>query len=54
MLRVLEIVLTYLKKYSFDKLIFVSTCSNYGLISDNEIADENFPLNPFLCMLKQK
>lgn len=28
------------------KIIFISTCSNYGLISENELADENFELNP--------
>ena len=43
-----------LKKYSFDKLIFISTCSNYGLISDSEIADENFPLNPLSLYAKAK
>lgn len=29
-----------------NKLIFVSTCSNYGSISENSLADENFPLKP--------
>lgn len=28
------------------KLIFVSTCSNYGIINENDLADENFKLNP--------
>jgi nucleoside-diphosphate-sugar epimerase len=31
---------------SLDKLIFVSTCSNYGIIGDGEVADENFELKP--------
>ena len=26
------------------RLIFVSTCSNYGIIQDDELADENFEL----------
>ena len=26
---------------NLEKVIFVSTCSNYGLIKDDEIADEN-------------
>lgn len=29
-----------------DKVIFISTCSNYGLIGEDEFADENFKLNP--------
>lgn len=29
-----------------DKVIFISTCSNYGLIGEDELADENFKLNP--------
>ena len=28
------------------KLVFVSTCSNYGLIEGNKLADEEFKLNP--------
>ncbi len=28
------------------RFIFVSTCSNYGMLSSNEIADEEFSLNP--------
>ncbi len=43
-----------LKKFSFDKFIFISTCSNYGLISNNEIADESFPLNPLSLYAKAK
>jgi len=37
-----------------DKLIFISTCSNYGLIKDNELADENFTLNPLSLYAKAK
>jgi nucleoside-diphosphate-sugar epimerase len=37
-----------------DKLIFISTCSNYGLISENELADENFDLNPLSLYAKAK
>jgi nucleoside-diphosphate-sugar epimerase len=36
------------------KLIFISTCSNYGLIKDNELADENFALNPLSLYSKAK
>jgi len=31
---------------NINKLIFISTCSNYGLIKEHEIADENFQLTP--------
>ncbi len=37
-----------------DKLVFVSTCSNYGLISEGELADENFVLNPLSLYAKAK
>jgi nucleoside-diphosphate-sugar epimerase len=31
---------------NIEKFIFVSTCSNYGLIKDDELAHEEFDLNP--------
>ena len=37
-----------------DKLVFVSTCSNYGLIKENEIADEKFELQPLSLYAKAK
>jgi nucleoside-diphosphate-sugar epimerase len=37
-----------------DRLIFISTCSNYGLIKENELADENFELNPLSLYAKAK
>lgn len=37
-----------------DKFIFISTCSNYGLIKENELADENFPLSPLSLYAKAK
>tara|TARA_Y100000590_G_scaffold455912_1_gene605440 strand:+ start:4373 stop:5356 length:984 start_codon:yes stop_codon:yes gene_type:complete len=36
------------------RIIFVSTCSNYGLIKDNETADEDFVLNPLSFYAKAK
>jgi len=36
------------------KLIFISTCSNYGLIKDDELADENFELTPLSLYAKAK
>lgn len=36
------------------KVVFVSTCSNYGLIGAEEIADERFELNPLSLYAKSK
>lgn len=36
----------FLNGQGLDKVIFISTCSNYGLIGEDELADENFKLNP--------
>lgn len=37
-----------------EKFIFISTCSNYGLIKNNDKADENYPLNPLSLYSKSK
>tara|TARA_Y100001958_G_scaffold98184_1_gene67833 strand:- start:21892 stop:22884 length:993 start_codon:yes stop_codon:yes gene_type:complete len=37
-----------------EKLIFISTCSNYGLIQEDELADEDFELNPLSLYAKAK
>ena len=39
---------------NLDKLVFISTCSNYGLIKEHELADESFPLNPLSLYAKAK
>lgn len=39
---------------NLNKVVFVSTCSNYGLIKENETADENFELNPLSLYAKAK
>lgn len=36
------------------KLIFISTCSNYGLIDEDQIADEDHPLKPLSLYSKAK
>jgi len=36
----------FLNGQELGKVIFISTCSNYGLIDEDEIADEEFELNP--------
>ena len=37
-----------------DHLVFVSTCSNYGLIEGDQLADENFELKPLSLYSKSK
>ncbi len=37
-----------------DRVVFVSTCSNYGLIPDDKLADEGFPLSPLSLYAKSK
>ena len=44
----------YFSDKAINKLIFISTCSNYGLIKENELADENFELNPLSLYAKAK
>jgi len=44
----------YYDSSDIEKLILISTCSNYGLIKDNELADENFDLNPLSLYAKAK
>ena len=34
-----------------EKIILISTCSNYGLIDRDDMADENHVLNPFKFLL---
>lgn len=36
----------YLNGKGLNRVIFISTCSNYGLIEEGELADEEFELNP--------
>ncbi len=42
------------KDRGLDRVIFVSTCSNYGLIKDGELAAEDFELNPLSPNAKAK
>lgn len=44
----------FFQNKEINKLIFISTCSNYGLIRENEFADENFVLNPLSLYAKAK
>ena len=36
------------------KLVFISTCSNYGLIKNNDLANEEYELNPLSLYAKSK
>jgi nucleoside-diphosphate-sugar epimerase len=36
------------------KLVFLSTCSNYGLVPDGQVASEDSPLNPVSLYARQK
>ncbi|NPD46748.1 NAD(P)-dependent oxidoreductase [Lentimicrobium sp. S6] len=47
-------VMDYFNGRGLDKLIFISTCSNYGLIKDDQLADEKFELNPLSLYAKAK
>ncbi|MDH5750117.1 MAG: NAD(P)-dependent oxidoreductase [Rhodospirillales bacterium] len=47
-------MLRLLNGRSLNKVVFVSTCSNYGLIEGDQLADENFELNPLSLYAKSK
>ncbi len=49
-----ELMLSCLTKANIERLIFVSTCSNYGLIEDDKLADEDFKMNPLSLYAKSK
>ena len=44
----------FFNKKGISKLVFISTCSNYGLIKENELADEEFELSPLSLYAKAK
>ena len=39
---------------NIDKFIFISTCSNYGMIESDDLADEQYKLNPLSLYSKSK
>ena len=47
-------VINICAKENTERFIFISTCSNYGLIDENEVADENYILNPLSLYSKAK
>jgi nucleoside-diphosphate-sugar epimerase len=46
--------LDFINGKGLERVVFISTCSNYGLIKSDELADENFPLNPLSLYAKAK
>lgn len=46
--------INFFKGKKINKLIFISTCSNYGMIEENETADENYELKPLSLYAKAK
>ncbi|QQN66062.1 NAD(P)-dependent oxidoreductase [Bradyrhizobium diazoefficiens] len=43
-----------LQHHPVDRLVFVSTCSNYGLVEEDKPVDENYPLAPLSLYAKHK
>jgi nucleoside-diphosphate-sugar epimerase len=43
-----------LDRRGLNKVVLISTCSNYGMIADNEMAHEGFALNPLSLYAKAK
>ena len=44
----------HLNGKGLDRVIFISTCSNYGLLDSSELADERYPLQPLSLYAKSK
>lgn len=49
-----EMMVRLLAGRGLNKVVFVSTCSNYGLIEGDQLADEDFELNPLSLYAKSK
>jgi nucleoside-diphosphate-sugar epimerase len=49
-----ELVLATARECQVKRVVFVSTCSNYGISAPGEIADENFPLRPISQYARSK
>mgnify|MGYP006074913301 FL=1 len=47
-------VLDTLNNNNLKKVIFISTCSNYGFLKDDEIANEDYPLKPLSLYAEHK
>jgi len=49
-----DLMVEKLNGRGIDRVVFVSTCSNYGLITEDALADEEFELNPLSLYAKSK
>lgn len=49
-----EILIKALNGRGLNRVVFVSTCSNYGMIEGDHLADENFELKPLSLYAKSK
>lgn len=49
-----DLILRKINGRRFNKVVFVSTCSNYGLIEGDQIAAEDFPLKPLSLYAESK
>tara|TARA_B100000242_G_C43041732_1_gene486057 strand:+ start:252 stop:1226 length:975 start_codon:yes stop_codon:yes gene_type:complete len=49
-----KIIIDALAISGIKKLVYISTCSNYGLIPDDALADEEYILNPISLYAKSK
>jgi nucleoside-diphosphate-sugar epimerase len=47
-------VIDLCSKKNVERFVFISTCSNYGLIKDDVLADEEYELNPLSLYSKSK
>lgn len=52
--RAVQQAIDFFDTRDIDKFVFISTCSNYGMIGDDELADEAYPLNPLSLYAKAK
>lgn len=52
--RSIQQTIDFFDNKNIDKLLFISTCSNYGMVGEDELAGEDFPLNPLSLYAKAK
>jgi len=49
-----QTIFNCLDQVTIDRVVFISTCSNYGLIPEDKIADEAWPLSPLSLYAEAK
>ena len=53
-LRAIQNLFLFLNNKNIEELIFISTCSNYGLLNNNDVANEEYELKPLSLYAKHK